>query len=229
MASPIDSHVAVLNSLKGQTLLLPDLAALVYPDWAVHRYANDLELRTEIESEFLERYIASAKTRQQLKKSNAAMLSGYFWSGTQIYGQDSKVFLQWCLDPSNYHPARAPCPTIQAKHNCDCFQEIGEAMQTGHSRDALYRFMGSLKEYVDSVCSAQEIRTHTVPDLDEYFRNRIYSIGAFPCIMAMEVNDILSLKKGVRRVQMPQQTFAKQYQVLIQGCKNMMLGNIKWS
>ncbi|PWY89220.1 terpenoid synthase [Aspergillus heteromorphus CBS 117.55] len=337
-----EKRAAIPNTLRGQSLLIPDLAALIYPDWTVGRHDHERELKAEIEGDFLVRYVPSAKKQQQLKRSNAAMLAGYFWSGssverfrplaqfmywffcwndefgcsnlrndregTEAYGQASKGFLRWCLDPDNYHQTRLARPAIQGYHNCDSFQEIGEAMQIGHSRDALNRFADSLYKYIDSVCSVQETRSKEVPTLDEYLLNRIHPIGAFPCIMAMEfayaltipawvyshetsrtmfretavsciiVNDVLSLKNKVaadrfdnviplkmlqldtdsaqtaledviKDLQKSRRTFSRaeyllqmssefkqlsqetkdNVQVLIQGCKNMMLGNIKWS
>ncbi|RAL15167.1 terpene synthase family protein [Aspergillus homomorphus CBS 101889] len=214
--------------------------------------------------------------------------------GTEQYTKDTIKFMEWCLEPENYAPERTKCPIpADAKHNSGCFEDIGRAMQTGHSRGALRRYAESMYDFVASVGGVQKQRDTGFPTWDEYLANRVYSIGALPCLMAMDVtiigvytvtnveasvNDIISFKKeivdgqldstiplimhhhemtsaqealnvAIRDLQRSRALFDSasdclttgfryrkldtktqiDISVLIQGCKNMMLGNVKWS
>ena len=55
MTITIKSHQPVMEQLKGRTLTIPDLVALVYPDWKVKNHENEAEIREEMENDFLER------------------------------------------------------------------------------------------------------------------------------------------------------------------------------
>lgn len=48
------SHQHILELLRGERLTIPDLVALIYPDWKVKNHENEAEIREELENEFLE-------------------------------------------------------------------------------------------------------------------------------------------------------------------------------
>ncbi|PYI14180.1 hypothetical protein BO99DRAFT_345715 [Aspergillus violaceofuscus CBS 115571] len=264
------------SRLQGQTLIIPDLLARVYGDWDVSRHAHEAEVRTDIEESFLTRWCPGRQKRQQLIKSNSAMLAGYFWSGrTQAYRESTLAFLKQTLEAELIQPGQK---YDVADHNSGCFAEISPALRAGTTFESLRRFADFLYEYVDSVCAVQETREERLPDMDCYFANRELSIGAYPCIMAMDVNDIISLRKELNAGQFDsviplkmlrdtslsaQDAVSEACEDLIQskrvfqeaegalsdsaefkklsaatkadvgklltGCKNMMVGNVKWS
>lgn len=41
-------------------------------------------------------------------------------------------------------------------------------------------------DYVQSVGEVQDQRDVSLPSWEEYIENRIYSVGGYPCLMAME-------------------------------------------
>ena len=54
---PIPAEAATaLDAISGQTAQIPDLCALLYPDWDVDRHEFEGQVRNEIHNEFLERY-----------------------------------------------------------------------------------------------------------------------------------------------------------------------------
>ncbi|CAG7936435.1 unnamed protein product [Penicillium nalgiovense] len=106
--------------------------------------------------------------------------------GTRKYVKNTIDFLKWCLEPENYVPERTPCPIANFSHNSDCFQDIGKAMQTGQSKDALRRYADAMYDFVQSVEEAQDRRDARLPSWEKYIENRLHSIGAYPCIMAMD-------------------------------------------
>ncbi|RAH69857.1 terpene synthase family protein [Aspergillus aculeatinus CBS 121060] len=103
--------------------------------------------------------------------------------GTQAYRESTLAFLKRTLEPDMPEPG----PSYDAAdHNSGCFEEISPALRSGTTVESRRRFADSLYDYVDSVCAVQETREERLPGLGCYFANRELSIGAYPCIMAME-------------------------------------------
>ncbi|OJK01984.1 hypothetical protein ASPACDRAFT_58369 [Aspergillus aculeatus ATCC 16872] len=75
---------SLMSRLQGQILIIPELLARVYADWDADRHSHELDVRANIEEYFLNRWCPDRKKRQQLIKSNSAMLAGYFWSGSAV-------------------------------------------------------------------------------------------------------------------------------------------------
>ncbi|KAG2421242.1 hypothetical protein HFD88_000858 [Aspergillus terreus] len=84
MTVTTNSHQPVIEQLKGRTLTIPDLVALVYPDWKVKNHENEAEIREEMENDFLERWCPDSTKRAKLKKGNFAQQAGFFWSGCPL-------------------------------------------------------------------------------------------------------------------------------------------------
>lgn len=55
MVAPEDNRASMLAALKGQMLRVPDLAALLYPDWHVERHNQESRVRSDLDNDFTER------------------------------------------------------------------------------------------------------------------------------------------------------------------------------
>ncbi|KAI9036497.1 terpene synthase family protein [Aspergillus affinis] len=204
-----DHRAPMLRALKGQTLEIPDLAALIYPDWHVDQHEMEPEVRRDIDNDFVGRWFPENYRRQKFAKGSFAEVAGYFCNGCQLFvwddGKVSKIdcgnltkdetgtkqcqndtisFLKTCLEPNE--PGSSQSHATLGTHNSNCFKEIGDAMKKGQSKEALHRFAVSMYEYVDSVCHAQKVRVTGFPTWEEYLDNREQTVGAYPYIMAME-------------------------------------------
>ncbi|KAK1144497.1 hypothetical protein N8T08_005370 [Aspergillus melleus] len=79
-----DHRAPMLRTLKGQTLRIPDLAALLYPDWHVEQHELEPEVRRDIGNNFVERWFPEDFRRQKFAKRSFAAAAGYFCSGCQV-------------------------------------------------------------------------------------------------------------------------------------------------
>ncbi|KNG83802.1 hypothetical protein ANOM_007998 [Aspergillus nomiae NRRL 13137] len=80
----MDDRTPLLEGLRGQTLRIPDLASLLYPDWTVERHLNESQIRQEILEEFGPRWYRDSRKLQILRDGDFVQLAAYFWAGSSL-------------------------------------------------------------------------------------------------------------------------------------------------
>ncbi|PLB53754.1 terpenoid synthase [Aspergillus steynii IBT 23096] len=83
MVSFEDYRASMLRTLKGQTIRVPDLVALIYPDWQVERHEFEPQIRLDLCDSFVARWYPENDRRQKLVKSGFETIAGYFCTGCQ--------------------------------------------------------------------------------------------------------------------------------------------------
>ncbi|KAL2851035.1 isoprenoid synthase domain-containing protein [Aspergillus pseudoustus] len=80
-----EEAVTALRAVMGQTALIPDLCALLYPDWWADRHEHEAQVRHEIHTDFLERWWPDDESlKTAAKKGELVQEAGYFWGGSSL-------------------------------------------------------------------------------------------------------------------------------------------------
>ncbi|KAL1969796.1 hypothetical protein VTN77DRAFT_7305 [Rasamsonia byssochlamydoides] len=208
----IDPRKQVVEALRGQTLIVPDLFAL-YSNWKVDLHPDYEQVRAELE-QWLLRWVPNEENRKKQRKVDSAMLSGFFWTGVPLdkyrtlaefmswyflwddgkadastisskkqYRKDTLAFLKYCLEPGSTNGRPPVSDGTTRDTSSPSDRNFSLITLVVH---ALRRYANDVYNYVEAVSSHQEQREIGLSTIEGYIERRLHTIGAYPCLTIME-------------------------------------------
>jgi hypothetical protein len=198
----------LVNRLRGQTIDVPDILRTIYNNPTIG--LNDTEYLKPHYEKWLATYVSTETQRIKQRKVNTPLMTSYFYptapkeslpilfstvawaflfddhvdgssltlSQVNTYCNDAIAFIRSCLQPErNITP-----PPPGRVHNCDCFAEIGRAMQHGQAKADRDRYADALADYIEGVREASAMWQDGVTSIEDFIERRIRTIDVVPTL-----------------------------------------------